>query len=357
MVHSLLEARQARRKNDESPTSGLDLSTARIAYNALFQRRQRFLLVDESDSARMASTTTLGRLFKALGTADIQEAKQIAREIVESEHRRGHRSAAALLRGALSTNGHGVTPIQSNGPGLDPNVALIEERTGPSLKDVILTAQARQNLEDVVSEWKHRHLLLKEGLARRTKALFFGPPGCGKTLAARALGTEMGLPVLTVRFSSVVGAYLGQTGAHFRSVFKFAEANACVLLLDEFDAVGRSRGRSDDVGELDRVVISLLQELDHTVPAGIVIGATNIPKSLDGAIWRRFDLRVEFPAPTRKQIEAFALRKRVRPQGEGSRIENVPRTLHTFADVDNWLLDQRRQRFLRGVTKAHGKAR
>src|SRR5437867_3766538 len=170
---------------------------------------------------------------------------------------------------------------------------------------------------------------------------FFGPPGCGKTLAARSVGTAMQVPVFTVRFSSVVGAYLGQTGAHLRSVFKFAESNSCVLLLDEFDAVARSRGRSDDVGELDRVVISLLQELDHTIPAGIVIAATNAPDSLDRAIWRRFDAQVEFPAPTRKQLTAFAAHQNHRAFSQKALQEKLPRNVRSFADIETWVSDLR----------------
>jgi hypothetical protein len=320
--------------------------------------KRSFYVSPWTGTKQMPSTVTLGRLFKALAMADIPDAMQVARQIVEAEHRSGHRSAAALLRGALNPNGNGVMSVASAvGPALDPNAVLIAERPGPPLTDVVLTNAARGELEEVISEWHHRHALGKQGLTRRTKALFFGPPGCGKTLAARAVGTEMRLPVLTVRFSSVVGAYLGQTGAHLRGVFKFAEGNPCILFLDEFDAVSRSRGRSEDVGELDRIVISLLQELDHTVPAGMVIAATNLPESLDRAIWRRFDVLIKFPAPTRRQIVSFAQEKDASVHALNSARNRIPRTLHSFADVDGWLNDRQRRRFLRGLMKTYAKTR
>lgn len=302
----------------------------------------------------MATTKSLGRLFKALAVANIDDAIQVARQIVEAEQRRGHRSAATLLRGALNANGNGVmSTAPTVGQVLDSDAVLIEERPGPHLIDVVLTSVARHDLREVICEWRHRHALGKEGLSRRTKMLFFGPPGCGKTFAARAVGSEMGLPVLTVRFSSVVGAYLGQTGAHLRNVFKFAEGSSCILFLDEFDAVSRSRGRSGDVGELDRVVISLLQELDHTVPAGIVIAATNAPESLDRAIWRRFDVVIEFPAPTRRQLVTFAQQKDASTRTRGTGADRIPEKLCSFADVDRWLDDRRRRKFLHELTKSN----
>ena len=188
-------------------------------------------------------------------------------------------------------------------------------------------------------------------MSRRTKVLFFGPPGCGKTLAARSLGAATGLDVLTVRFSSIVGAYLGQTGANLRALFRCAEVHSCILLLDEFDAIGRVRGRSEDVGELDRVVISLLQELDHTLPAGLVVAATNAPQSLDPAIWRRFDARLEFPAPSRRQLSQFAASRMPRTPRRRTPLRGLPSRLRSFADVEVWVADKQRRDALSSLTK------
>ena len=160
-----------------------------------------------------------------------------------------------------------------------------------------------------------------------------------------------------MRFSSVVGAYLGQTGANLRAVFRFAESTPCVLLLDEFDAIGRTRGRSDDVGELDRVVISLLQELDHTIPMGMVVAATNAPDSLDRAIWRRFDLAVEFPAPTRVQLQEFLKRSRSGSAPLNRTLTSVPTGLRSYADVEGWVTEEKRREVLRRLVHRNGKAR
>lgn len=302
----------------------------------------------------MPSATALSKLFKAIGTRDISGATRLAETIADAEERSGHRSAAAMLRGALGGNG---TAMQFPVTGLDVASALIREQPGPSLDAVVLTPRARRSLDELVAEWRNRFELAKEGLSRRTKALFFGPPGCGKTLSARSLGTMLELPVFTVRFSSVVGAYLGQTGANLRAVFRFAEGTPCVLLLDEFDAIGRTRGRSDDVGELDRVVISLLQELDHTLPMGMVVAATNAPDSLDRAIWRRFDLAVEFPVPSRVQLQDFLKRLRTGTTPTNRTLTNLPAGLRSYADVEGWVTEEKRREVLRRLVHRNGKAR
>ena len=116
-------------------------------------------------------------------------------------------------------------------------------------------------------EWNHREKLKDRGIARRSKLLFYGPPGCGKSLTANALATELAIPLFLVRFDAVIGAYLGQTAIHLRQLFQFAETTPCVLLFDELDALGKKRGNPTDVGELDRIVIALMQELEAFPPS------------------------------------------------------------------------------------------
>lgn len=177
------------------------------------------------------------------------------------------------------------------------------------LSGVVLSNKLRAHLEAVLLEWKNRNLLLDRGLNPRSKLLFHGPPGCGKSLSARALGYELGLPVYLVRFSSVIGAYLGQTAINLRSLFHFAESTPCILLLDELDAIGRKRGSVLDVGELDRIVIALMQELDHSKPLGVVVATSNLEGNLDDALWRRFDLALDFPSPSRATLLSFSKSK------------------------------------------------
>lgn len=287
----------------------------------------------------MPSVRTLSELFRALGVHDVRAAAAVAARIADEEERSGHRSAASQLRGALSARGNGNS---SPAWQLDVATALIAERPGPPLSDVVLTDKARTDISTICAEWEHRDALDRENLTPRRKLVFSGPPGCGKTLMARSLGAELGMPVWTVRLSTLVGSYLGQTGANLRAIFAFAEATPCVLLLDEFDAIARTRGRATDVGELDRIVISLLQELDHTIPKGIVIAATNTPGAIDTAIWRRFDASIVFPLPTRPALQRFVA-ERLRGVNGIRKRAALPQSVKSFADAENWVIDLRRR--------------
>ena len=124
-------------------------------------------------------------------------------------------------------------------------------------------------MQTVIKEMRHAAALRSKGIRRRSKMIFTGPPGCGKSLTGQAIANELRMPLYVVRFDAVIGAYLGQTAAHLRELFRFAAENACVLLFDEIDALGKRRGNPLDVGELDRIVISLMQELEALRKRGV----------------------------------------------------------------------------------------
>ena len=157
----------------------------------------------------------------------------------------------------------------------------------------------------MINETRHGAYLASKGIRRRSKLLFVGPPGCGKSFTAQAIANELRLAHYVVRFDAVIGAYLGQTAIHLRELFRFASANPCVLLFDEIDALGKQRGNPLDVGELDRIVIALMQELEFSETQGIVIATSNLPENLDRALWRRFDLVLEFPKPTKSELTNY----------------------------------------------------
>ena len=261
----------------------------------------------------MPSIDRLSKLFKALAGNDLQAAEEVARQIAADEDKMGHRTAAQLLRGSLASNGTGGV----NGGRLLGRVegtvslagALTRRSSSVQLADVALRRSTRKQLAELVKEFKARDELMSRGIRRRSKLILHGPPGCGKSLSAEALANEIGLPLYVVRFDSVIGAYLGQTAMHLLQLFHFAEVTECVLLFDEIDALGKSRGRSTDVGELDRIVISLMQELELSNLKGLVISTSNLPDSLDLALWRRFDLAISIPLPNRQEIIRFAKTK------------------------------------------------
>ena len=157
-------------------------------------------------------------------------------------------------------------------------------------------------LNQILQEQKSTKSLINAGLTPTKSIIFTGPPGVGKTLAARWLAKKLNRPLLLLDLSAVMSSFLGKTGTNLRFVLDYAKKMDCILLMDEFDAIAKRRDDSVEVGELKRLVTVLLQEIDDWPPTGILIAATNHSKLLDPAIWRRFEMIVKFPMPTSEQI-------------------------------------------------------
>jgi SpoVK/Ycf46/Vps4 family AAA+-type ATPase len=197
----------------------------------------------------------------------------------------------------------------------------------------------RRLLEQVVHERNNIGALTKEGLLPTRSLLFTGAPGVGKSLAARWIASKLELPLMTLDLSAVMSSFLGKTGTNVRHVLDYAKQMECVLLLDELDAVAKRRDDETEIGELKRLVTVLLQEIDDWPPTGLLVAATNHPDLLDPAIWRRFELIIEFPIPDPGQV-----RQAVEAQLAG-RVTN-PKLLHamslllqgmSFSDIDREL--------------------
>jgi len=292
----------------------------------------------------MPSIDRVSKLFKALAHDDFAGAKEAAVQIAAVEEQKGHFTAARLLRGSLANGTQGI-----GAPGFLSSALSLREPV-IRLHDVALRLTTRTKLNEVVKEFRVRDVLAGRRLRRRSKILFHGPPGCGKSLSAQALANESGLPLYVVRFDAVIGAYLGQTALNLRQLFSFAEGTECVMLFDEIDALGKRRGSSTDVGELDRIVIALMQELELSEIRGFVVATSNLPDTLDLALWRRFDLDVAFPAPTSRELKTFASRKAqdfAVPYGHAltKRIAG----LRNYADVERAVEDEARRLLLRSV--------
>jgi SpoVK/Ycf46/Vps4 family AAA+-type ATPase len=147
--------------------------------------------------------------------------------------------------------------------------------------------------------------LLAAGVGVAPRMLIYGPPGVGKTQLARQIAAELDLPLITARCDSMISSYLGSTAKNIRKLFDHAAERPCALFLDEFDALAKARDDSHELGELKRVVVGLLQNIDSLPTQCVLIAATNHQQLLDPAVWRRFPYRINMDLPHPRLREAL----------------------------------------------------
>jgi len=177
-----------------------------------------------------------------------------------------------------------------------------------TLDNLVCTPRQEETIRKIGVALEHRDFLKQQRIYEFGRLLFVGPPGTGKTSLALAMSRELHMPVLEVRLAMVTSQYLGETSKNIDRIFDLAKKLApCILFIDEFDFVAKTRV-SDDHGAMKRAVNMLLKNIDQIsfVKNGVLlIGATNHPRILDEAAWRRFDEVVEFPLPDQAMRQAI----------------------------------------------------
>ncbi|WP_210388931.1 AAA family ATPase [Olsenella sp. HMSC062G07] len=215
------------------------------------------------------------------------------------------RSTLAEKRFSIATlDGLSAKPVDQ-----ESRMEMVDvESVLPGDVDLIFSDFLRSEIDGVVTMRRKRDILARHGIDAQNYLLLYGPPGCGKTSIARYIAAQTGLPLVTARLDSLVSSLLGSTAKNIRKVFDYAAQQECVLFLDEFDVVAKRRDDENELGELKRVVNSLLQNIDSFGDDSILIAATNHQNLLDLAIWRRFNKVIEVPMPSNGELKAYAQR-------------------------------------------------
>lgn len=253
----------------------------------------------------MAKSSQIMSLVKAGTIGDKTQFKRVVESLIADERSKNHHVLAERLEHELKKlSTLNSTLNKSTINSVHKISGLIDERS-PQLKfsDLVLPQLVIESLEDLIEEQSRVDLLRTYSLEPRNKVLLIGPPGNGKTSLAEAVAESMMVPLLVVRYEGVIGSYLGETASRLKQVIDYASTRRCVLLFDEFETLGKERGDSNETGEIKRVVSSLLMQIDSIPSHVIVMAATNHSELLDKAVWRRFQLRLEIPQPTRLQIQ------------------------------------------------------
>ena len=175
---------------------------------------------------------------------------------------------------------------------------------------IVLNSSAYEQVDKFLVYYNNVDKLMKSGIDIPNTILLYGPPGCGKSKLASYICSKIKLPLVTARLDGMISSYLGNTSKNIRAIFEYAQTVPCILFLDEFDALAKVRDDNNELGELKRVVNSLLQNIDQLKNGSIIIAATNHEHLLDPAVWRRFGFKIPIDVPddaSRKSLVSLFL--------------------------------------------------
>ncbi len=254
------------------------------------------------------------RLFKSIEGDKNDDIVKVAQKIIEDENVKGHTKLAERLKGILFKNLSTHEIFNKELRTLLPNGAFIptDKRNNIPLAtsinhhdlrhEMILPDEIENKINRIEKEFSARERLASFGLKPKKKILLYGSPGCGKSMSAERIAWTIGLPFLKVRLDAIISSYLGESASNLKKLFDSLNGYPCVLLLDEFDYIAKTRGNMQDVGEMHRIVNILLNLLEDYNAPGILIATTNIEGTIDKAIFRRFDDIIEIPKPGKEEI-------------------------------------------------------
>lgn len=300
------------------------------------------LVIDLLDAAMAADYTRLRRM-----------GDRLSRICLESDDAEGARAIQALLR-------QRGAPLKASGytEALPRDAAsrlpLVEEGRWPTTP-VLLGEQEGRTVSRFLEDAQNIELLSDSGVASRLGLLMHGPPGSGKTLLAGHIAARLQRPFYIVRLDSLISSRLGETAKNIRGVFEFIPQREAVLFLDEMDAIAKVRDDRHELGELKRVVNTVLQGLDSLSENVVVIGATNHAHLLDPAIWRRFPYKIELGMPdvdVRRAMWAHFLNEGTTDSGRDADLLSRLSDGLSGADIENIALAARRRAILDGTSLA-----
>lgn len=293
-----------------------------------------------NDYIQLARTALTGRQqdVQLVIHRSLKKFKSFSPELTESLIALLHESPSR----ASPLRKHSEAPLPVD---LDSRLQLLRLENNSLDHEPILSGSIQSSLKQVISERENTQVLLKLGLNPTKSILFNGPPGVGKTMAAKWIASKLNKPLLILDLAAVMSSYLGRTGNNIRLVLDYAKNTDCILLLDELDAIAKRRDDSTEIGELKRLVTVLLQEIDDWPATGLLIAATNHPGLLDPAVWRRFEMVLNFNNPSPEQIEQQVyslLKEHTEQTKEWSKILSIVFTGSSFSEIERQIYQSRK---------------
>lgn len=292
----------------------------------------------------MARADLLLLLVEAALSGDESRVRRTVEAMSADEAEKRHTVLAKQLDGLLET----ARPMTMAADSRNRRM-LLEVHPKRRLADLALPDVVRSELAILVSEQHRAELLRAFNIEPRNRVLLVGPPGNGKTSCAEAIAAELSVPLVPLRYETIITSYLGETSANLGRVLDEVKRRHCVLFLDEFDTVAKERGDRHDSGEIKRIVSTLLLQLDDLPSHVVLCAATNHSELLDRATWRRFQLRLELSAPGRDQRVAFgkSLQERL-ALSMGKSVRTIVDKLGpaSYSEIEEFFVELKRRQIL-----------
>lgn len=276
--------------------------------------------------------------FKALvrshAAGDDAAFYSVAMQVAAQAARKGHHRLAADLKSTVESSRAASAPKVTSIAQPRGDLADLVIATHPevALKELVLPTALAAQVGRILTEQRQRKNLLDHGFEPAHRLLFEGPPGTGKTMTAAVLAHELSMPLLTIRLDSLMSKFMGETASKLRVIFDAAEQQRAVYLFDEFDALGGER-TGNDVGEARRILNSFLVFLENNRSESLIIAATNHRKILDRALFRRFDMVLDYALPDAKQ-GAAVMRGRLGTLAKGVRWATLAAEMEGLSHAD-----------------------
>lgn len=249
----------------------------------------------------MATAEQIKSLLLSHYKNDSERFTSVALQVAAHEARKGHMGIAKEIKALIERSKADGFKVIKITPNLEDLVLVYYPEGG--LNELVLSTEVSNKLLRIIREYSQRDKIKKFGLDNRRKILLSGLPGTGKTATASAIAGELKLPLYVIMMDKLMTKYMGETATKLRQIFDMMISNRGVYLFDEFDALGASRGRDNEVGEMRRVLNSFLQFIEQDTSESVIFGATNNIRILDSALFRRFDDIISYTLPSEKEIE------------------------------------------------------
>jgi SpoVK/Ycf46/Vps4 family AAA+-type ATPase len=248
----------------------------------------------------MATAEQIKTLIRSHFSDDLERFYTVVLQVAAHEARQGHPALAQDLREIVNAERRKKGPKVISFPRDLKGLVLSEDPSTP-LTAMVMPKEIRKRLDRVIHEYRQQNKLKSHGLKHRRKILLIGPPGTGKTMTAKVMAKELHLDLNTIQVDRLVTKFMGETSAKLRQIFDLIQQEHGVYLFDEFDAIGGDRSVDNDVGEMRRVLNAFLQFIEQDTSDSLILAATNNPKLLDKALFRRFDDVIYYKIPDAKE--------------------------------------------------------